>query len=139
TNHLGFKPRLEMLEGREVPTGNVTASLSGTTLLLTGVNNANIPANNDQEVIITGSGPGSVVVQGQNGTSVNLGGGPVVYDNVTNITINMNNGNDSVTIQAVEITGNLTYAGGAGSDTLTIQNGATIIGGTLSINGGAGD
>src|SRR5262245_2514978 len=138
-NRPGFKPRLELLEGREVPTGNVTASLSSGTLVLTGVNNASIPANNDQEVIITGSGPGSVVVQGLNGSSVNLGGGPVVYDSVTNITINMNNGNDGVTIEAVEILGNLNYNGGAGNDTITIQNGATIIGGTLNINGGAGD
>ena len=113
-----FSPRVELLEGREVPTGNVTGAFNANsgTLTLTGVNSNVIPADNDQDFLIAGLGQGSVSVQGQNGTTVNLGGGPVIYNGVKTITVNMNNGNDIVTVQGVEITGNMTVNQGEGSD-----------------------
>src|SRR5581483_10272592 len=91
-------------------------------------------------ITITGVAQDAVSIQGNNGTTVNLGGGPADYANVVNIVINMNNGDDIVTATNLALSGKLTFNGGAGNDSLTLDGtiGANVIG-ALTYSGGDGN
>src|SRR5262245_8782758 len=156
---------LQLLEGREVPAGNVTGFLSTTGVLtLTGVNGPG--ALSDQNFLISGNGTDSVIVDGNTAslTTINLGGGPVIYSGVKAIVINLQSGNDTVTFNDVDLTGTVTINclsgnnsivvgdipgtvshfgslivnGGSGDDAVLIHNGTHVIDGELRITGGNG-
>jgi len=137
---------LQPLEGRLVPAGNITASVSATGLLLmTGDADAN-----DVTVTVT---PTNVTLTGNAGTTVNGSATPAVLGLVKSIKADLKGGNDTLSIDgtasfsvpgAVGITlgdgdntlnlvttgkidlGALTIKAGDGSDTVNIQGGAGL-------------
>lgn len=90
---LGF----ETLEERILLAGDVTAVLSGATLIITGDGNAN-------DIAIAQDESGNITVQGNDGTSINQNssGSPVAFAGVTNVSISLNGGDDRLTIGGEE-------------------------------------
>jgi hypothetical protein len=133
---------LQLLEGREVPAGNVTGLLSTTGVLtLTGVNG--VGALSNQNFLITGNGTDSVIVDGNTAdpTTINLGGGPVIYSGIKSIVINLQSGSDTVTFDNVDLTGVVTINGGAGPKQVVVGDtpGTASHFGSLIFNGSTGD
>ena len=159
-------PRLHALEERLTPVNDVQATLSGGTLTITTVDQLGaaevLADDNDQEFVIVGLGPGSVAVDKTANTKVN-GGTSEAFNGVTNIVIDLKQGDDKVTCKALELAGNLTFKGGDGFNQFdlnangfqtnvknvsiintgeggffVISNGVTAIHGALTVtNGGA--
>ncbi|MDH3583750.1 MAG: LEPR-XLL domain-containing protein, partial [Phycisphaerae bacterium] len=105
---------LEQLEPRLLLSGDVGAILAGTTLKLTGD-----AADND----FTVDGiSGDVVVTG-NSTTLNGGGGPLVFMGVKSIQIKLTDGgNDTVLVTDVDLEGKIDIKGGAGDNGIQIIN-----------------
>jgi hypothetical protein len=127
---------LQTLEGREVPAGNVNASLSATGLLtLVGDNAANA-------ITITATGA-SLTVTGNSGTSVN-GLFPFVtaHRAVTAVQATMNGGDDVVRIDPAAnflVSGPVAVNLGPGNNVLGLQTAGRIALGSLSVGGGTGN
>lgn len=140
---------LERLDDRTVPANLVTAQLTGTTLTIIGLNDLSdvgvLNGDNNQVVVITGKGPGSFDVD-VGGTSEFLLPGNVTstatqsFKGVTSIKIDMRLGDDLVVINQANLSGELSFNGGNGNDTLKI---GTIAGnqvfGRITINNGDGN
>lgn len=132
--------RVEILEDRTVPAGNVSATLVGNTLRILGDTQSN-------SVFVYLQG-GNVVVEGSSSTTVN-GTSSVSFlaANVAGLDIRMNDGNDSVTLGKTPPPGNtvtgltlsrlLQYNGGNGDDTLEVAS--VSVTRTTTIRGGDGD
>jgi len=127
---------LETLEGREVPAGNVTASLSPTGLLtLVGDN-----ASNAVTLQVTGT---TVTVTGNLGTTVN-GFFPLVSatGTVRAVQAAMNGGDD---VLRIDPTANFLVPGavnvnlGQGNNTLSLQTAGRLALGSLNVVAGAGN
>jgi hypothetical protein len=122
---------LEILEGRETPSGNVTAALSAGSLTVVGD-----AANN--LIAVTQYAFGDLLIQGLGGTMVN--GQPLLYlrgATLAQATFAMQGGADQVQIQNLRLPGNLTLDLGDGNDTAWLTN--ISAGGNLTVLGGAGD
>jgi hypothetical protein len=124
---LGF----EMLEPRDMLAGNVTATLAGTILTITGDTAGN-------EIRIADNADSGIVVRGI-GTTVN--GGSAVFNSnavvVSRININMKSGNDTVTYLAANLTGTLSCVGEAGNDAFAGRGGT--VGHQLLVDLGSGN
>jgi hypothetical protein len=130
--------RVEILEDRTVPAGNVSATLVGNTLRIVGD-----AQSNSVFVYLQGS---NVVVEGSSSTTVN-GTSSVSFlaANVAGLDIRMNDGNDSVTLgktpnntlTGLTLSRLLQYNGGNGDDTLEVAN--VSVARTTTIRGGDGD
>jgi xanthine dehydrogenase YagS FAD-binding subunit len=120
---------LEQLERREVLAGNVTASIRGGDLFVTGDNQGN-------DITIMRSGGSGITIVG-NGTTVN-GQAEVTLGNYRrNAVVNLNGGDDTVTFKSTfdslfTILGNLNVTTGNSND--LVQAGT---GGTLAVLGNA--
>ncbi|MBO0697245.1 MAG: hypothetical protein J2P46_02515 [Zavarzinella sp.] len=129
--------RLEVLEGREVPAGNVTASLVGGRLTITGDDQDNVI----QSLLVTGTAvtvtpDGSTSVNGQTaGTAVTLPGA------ATSLTANLLGGNDSLAIDPNSdfvLTGAATFNLGSENNTLNLTTSGRITLGGLVVTSGPG-
>ncbi|MDW7995997.1 MAG: hypothetical protein RMI91_15225, partial [Gemmatales bacterium] len=110
--------RIEPLEGRSLPAGNVTATLIAGTLRIVGD-----AAGNDITVNVIGS---SVVVTGNSGTGTTVNGvsTPASFPatQVKALDIRMNDGNDEVEVDGLNLTRTSSLRGGDGDDDFTIMN-----------------
>jgi hypothetical protein len=126
---------LQTLEGRDVPAGNVFASLSATGVLtLVGDNAANAVT-----IRITGT---SVTVAGDPGTTVD--GLPLVSAPraVQAVQAAMNGGNDVVRIDPTAnffVPGSVAVNLGEGTNSLSLQTAGRIVLGSLAVAGGTGN
>ena len=97
---LGF----ESLEGRLMMAGNVAANVTGGDLVLTGDNAGNI-VEIRQVQLNNAPIPGRFLVTGLNGTTIN-GQASQVFQNVNDdFRINLNGGNDRVTLRCIHVPG----------------------------------
>jgi len=104
---------LECLEARDVPAGNITASLVGHTLRLFG-------DAVDNNIVIRGDGPGIVEMQGVN-TQVNGGNGKLTFSGVQSLWVDAADGNDTVRTKSLKLT-DLTILGGQGDDIILVAD-----------------
>ena len=118
--------QVESLEDRQMLAGDVDVFVRGNNLVISGDG-----ADNNIEVI---SSEGLVQVVGNGETTVNGGDTALNVDDVRNLTIRMNGGDDNV-IVSIRPNGNLNFRGGAGNDHIDV-NGA---GNNLTMRGGTGD
>lgn len=101
------------------------------------------------DVVITTNDQGQVVISGENGTTIDESS-PFITDNgdgtytvtepVDDLTIDMGGGDDSVTVEDLNLSGNLSITtdnGGNGFDTVVLTNVSTD--GTLDISTGGGN
>jgi hypothetical protein len=122
---------LEVLEGRETPSGNVTASLAAGNLAIIGDAGNNL-------IAVTQYAFGDLLIQGLGGTTVN--GQPVLYfrgANLAQATFAMQGGADQMQIQNLRLAGSLNIDLGDGNDTAWLTN--ISAGASFTVLGGAGD
>jgi hypothetical protein len=120
----------EPLEQRENPAGNVTAFLSGGTLVALG-------DAADNAVGIQQTAAGDIWMIGLNGTTVN--GRSVVFVGrgfLTGVNVQMNGGNDFVELFNLFVGGDIAVQGGTGNDTIRL---AALTGRNIAVDAGAGD
>jgi hypothetical protein len=126
---------VQTLEGREVPAGNVVASLSGAGLLtLVGDN-----ASNALTIRVTGA---SVTVTGNAGTTVNGQASVTAAAVVRGVQATMNGGDDAVRIDPAAnllLSGPVTVNLGPGNNTLGLLTAGRLTLGSLSVTGGTGN
>jgi hypothetical protein len=111
------RARFECLENRNLMAGNVTATLTGGMLLLTGDNNAN-------GLVVHQTGSNRFQVQGV-ATHIKFGAQNAysfTFSGVTDIAFNMRGGNDSVTVYNSSLTGSMAAEMGTGNDALSVTN-----------------
>ncbi|HEY2416044.1 MAG TPA: hypothetical protein VGI40_27630, partial [Pirellulaceae bacterium] len=110
----GRKCKFESLENRQMMAGDVVASVHAGTLFIKGDNLSN------GITITAGAIPNQVIITGTtvagSGTTVNgLTNTPVAVNNVTkSMKINMQAGNDVVTVNNLTVNGSTKIKGGAG-------------------------
>jgi len=124
--------RIDRLESRALPSGNVTAVLAGSTLTFEG----DIESN---AVVVTQDENGDVRVTGLSGTTIN-GERSILFraedlPDGLNVVARGNAGNDSLTIRGLTLEGTLTVSGNEGHDTVRVL-GADL--GGLILDGGTG-
>ena len=118
----------EALEQREMLAGNVTVVVDGDDVLIRGDGSAN-------SVQVSFSETGELVVEGGDGTVI-TGGDTGVQ--VSNLTIRLGGGDDTLTIDSDPLSGirgNLTVIGNAGDDAITLRG---AVEGTTEIRTGGG-
>ena len=134
------RPRLtvEPLEGRDVPAGNVTATLAGGVLTLTGDDQANVIST----LTLTA---GHAIIAPDAGTSIN-GKPPGTTEDLpataTKLTARLLGGNDSLTIEGnaeFVLTQGASFDLGEGDDTLTLSTTGKVQLGGLKVVGGEGN
>lgn len=134
----GHRSWVPQLESRALLAGTAIVTQSGGTLTITGVDDltpAGITGNlNDQVITIVGGAAGAVTVAGV-GTTVTGAG---FYSGVTAIKFDLKLGNDQATLTNVLITGALTYLGGDGNNTLSLEGAASHTYGSISVTNGDG-
>jgi hypothetical protein len=129
-------PRLEALEGRDVPAGNVTASLLGGRLTITGDDR-----DNTLTLLVT---PAAVTVTPDATTSVNrqAPGTPAVLPGpATSLAANLHGGADRLSIDPGSdfvLAGAAAVNLGDGDNTLTLSTGGRITLGSLAVTSGPG-
>lgn len=134
---LGRRKRcfLERLEPREVMAGNVSASIAGGNVVLSGD-----PLGN--QVTIARNSPTSITITGIN-TTINGGNKPITFNGFQrDLTVNLNAGNDIVRFvnssdSVFQVLGNLTVKTGDGADQVHFAQ--VSVGGKLSVDTGAGN
>ncbi len=149
--HLGTRRRsephwkLQQLEPREIPAGLVTAVQSSGLLAIAGLDDLS-PAGvtgglNDQEILIAGTGAGSFDVSVVNGTQFQgTAATTLSFSGVTAIKLDMRQGNDIVTVNNANLSGDLSFLGGNGNDSLVIGGAAGNQSfGSVTIKNGDGD
>ncbi len=120
----------ETLEKRSMLAGNVTASVVSGNLLITGDNSANI-------ITVQQNANGNWQITGA-ATKINGSNKAFTATGVTGaVSINLNGGNDSLTMVSGNVTNNLTILMGAGNDAAALAN--IQIGTFLHFEGGAGN
>jgi triacylglycerol lipase len=102
---------VESLEARQLLAGDVLASVTGSTLSITGDATAN-------EIVISESS-GTLQVTGLNGTNVTTDGN---FNRVRTISIDLHEGDDSIEVRDATLSRNLLVGGGAGSKSIVIDN-----------------
>jgi Ca2+-binding RTX toxin-like protein len=151
TAHGSPSPTLERRETRATPAGNVTAQVSGGSILLTG-------DAGDNQIILQQTRTGAVIVSGINGTTVNgrqsvslgsgtpsgvfadLGDGPdylQVFDLFAgSLVVVGGNGDDSLYFTNSRAIGNVEVYGGADNDTVFLSGVQAL--NIIGLDGGAG-
>jgi hypothetical protein len=127
----GRKINLESLEQRKLMAGDVAAAFDGTLLTVEG-------DNFDNQIAITRTVVGDVVITGQNGTLVN-GLPSVRYPRaqLNAMEVRMEGGNDTVALRSLQVANDLFVDMGAGNDRLTAP--ASTIGANMAVMGGEGN
>jgi hypothetical protein len=127
-----FSPRLERLETRVVPVGNVTAMVLNGTLYVAGdaLNNA---------VRMQSIGAGAVTISATDGTTaVNGQFGPLTLGGVAGVvSINLGDGNNQLDLSGLSVTKELFIGMGSGDDTVSLTN--VSVGKSIAIVTGAGN
>jgi len=141
-----FRPLVEWLESRETPAGNVNVTFAAGVLNINAVDDLTgagiLAGNNNQQIVIQGTGAGSFDVTGEPGTKINgVDGGKFSKAGVTAINVNMKLGNDRVSVFGADLSGKLSIIGGAGNDEVRLgkNNVDTSTFGSVSIANGDGD
>lgn len=137
----GFGQGFEGLEDRTLLAANVSATLVGGTLYVTGdatvnditVNGAGVAG----EVNVTIAGLGQTLAQSG---GVTVSGTQASFTGVTDVVIKGNDGNDIINVADINISGNLNANGNAGTDSVSLQSllADTTIGGGVVLFGGGG-
>jgi hypothetical protein len=125
--------RLEALEERIAPAGNVIVAVSGGNLTVTGDELGN-------DITITQGDPGvqSLLITPNDGTTIGGEAGALTVDGVTgSVTLKMGDGDDTVAFDGVLIAANASFDGGGGDDGLLLADCA--IGGSVKAKGGDGE
>jgi len=125
--------RMEQLEQRSVMAGDVTVSLSGNVVKITGDGDLN-------DIIITGAPNGEITVEsGSDATTINGLTDPVNVATQSDLRIVMNGGDDIVTFNGNggDLQRDLYFDGGSGDNTFELAGGYTI-GRRLTIINAAG-
>lgn len=128
------KIRLESLESRQLMAGDVVVALEGSLLTVAG-------DDFDNQISLTRTLAGDVVVAGQNGTLIN-GLPSVRFPRVelNALEVRMEGGNDTVVLRGLQIANDANVDLGAGNDRLTAPaTAASTIGGNLSVLGSEGN
>ena len=108
-----FRPSLESLEGRKLMAGDVVAALEGSFLRVEG-------DNLDNQITISQTLQGDVIVAGQNGTRINgLTAVRFVRPQLNAMEVRMEGGQDLVSLRGLTIANDLFVDLGAGNDRLT--------------------
>ena len=107
---------------------NLTTNISGSGFLT--INGTDV----DDNIVVTGTGPGSIEVS----DGANDGAPVGSFDGVTGLRINGKNGINHVSLVLVDIPNTLALNGGGADDKLIIANSLTV-GGSLSIDLGGGN
>ena len=131
--------RLEALETRQLMAGdigivtdNVTAAFEGNNLVIEG-------NHLDNEIKVSQDGFGNLTVQGLNGTTINGNNTPTVFLGGDgwidgDVIINMGSGDDKVTVQGLQISGDLSIFGHTGEDFVMVTQ--TTVGDNALVHGG---
>jgi hypothetical protein len=128
------KIRVESLEQRQLMAGDVMAALEGSLLTVEG-------DNFDNQVAITRTAIGDIVIAGQNGTLIN-GLPSVRFPRVAlnSLEVRMEGGNDSVALRGLQVANDVNVDLGAGNDRLTSPSTTpSTINGNLSVWGNEGN
>lgn len=128
------KPQLESLENRALFAGDVLVALEGSYLRVEG-------DNLDNQIAITRTAVGDVVVSGQNGTLVNgRTSFRLANPSINAMDIQMQGGNDVVTLRGVAVANDLTIGLGQGNDRITAPVTTPVsIGANLAVFGDEGN
>ncbi len=132
--NLGRKINFESLEQRQLMAGDVVAALEGSLLKVEG-------DNFDNQIAITRTVTGDIVIAGQNGTLIN-GLPSVRYPRVqlNAMEVRMEGGNDTVTLRSLQVANDLFVDLGAGNDRLTAPAAApSTIGANMAVMGSEGN
>lgn len=119
----------QRLENRELLAGNVTVSLQGDLLQITGDGGSN-------EIQVFGIANGRAQVFGLAGTAINGQGSFVANAPVRNVSLQMGGGDDSVLVENLVMTGYIDADLGAGNDSLNLRHNNVR---AVAVNGRAGD
>ncbi len=103
---------VERLESRQLLAGDVLATVSGSTLFVTGDSQAN-------NVIVSQVGNELQVVSGADSTSVAVNGS---LSGVSTVSVDLGDGNDVIEFRDLDISRNLLVGGGSGSKLIVIDN-----------------
>jgi cyclophilin family peptidyl-prolyl cis-trans isomerase len=127
-----FLPRVENLEDRTVPSGNVTAAANGGSLVVTGDNAGN-------KILVASMGDDAVLIRSVDGTTtINGQAGPVVVDGLDGgYHFDMLGGDDTLFFDNPRHDGFLSVDLGDGNDTFILNNSDARM--WTSIFGGAGN
>lgn len=129
-----FRLKVESLESRRLMAGDVSAALEGGFLRVEG-------DNLDNQIAISQTVAGDVVVAGQNGTLINgLASVRFVRPSLNALEVRMEGGNDTVTLRGVQVANDMFVDLGAGNDRVTAPlNSPVLIGANASIYGSEGN
>jgi FKBP-type peptidyl-prolyl cis-trans isomerase len=120
----------QQLESRQLLAGNVNVTLQGDILQING-------DFADNEIHVTGISNGRAQVFGLGGTTINGGNSGFVSSGpVRNVSMQMGNGDDSVTVENLVLSGFIDVDLGVGNDSLTLRHMNVR---SLNVNGRAGD
>lgn len=123
-----FLSSIEPLEDRIAPANNVLTSFIGGTLTITTVDlfdeAAILTGDNNQNFQIIGTAPGSVSVHMSGATTINGGAADANFTGVTNIVVDLKEGNDFLVCKHVDIPGDFTFKGGDGGNSLQFDGDA---------------
>lgn len=130
---LNYAPRVESLESRKLMAGDVAVALEGSFLRIEGDALSN-------QIAIVQNAAGDVIVSGQTGTRINgLPAVRFVRPQLESLSIEMADGNDTVSIQGVRTTNDFFADLGAGDDRLTSALANPVsIGANMFMQGGLG-
>jgi hypothetical protein len=139
-----FQPSFDPLEDRLTPAGNVTASVVAGTLRITGDALANavlIAQSGFKQFKVIGSFDANLLATSINGTP----NGVFVANNVTNVSANLNAGDDELTFDAffgpLTVPGNVSINMGAGNNNFSAVGPGNFLSifGNLTVINGAGN
>lgn len=129
-----FRLMVESLESRRLMAGDVSVALEGSFLRVEG-------DNLDNQIAISQTVAGDVVVAGQNGTLINgLASVRFVRPALNAMEVRMEGGNDTVTLRGVQVANDMFVDLGAGNDRVTSPlNSPVLIGANANIYGSEGN
>ncbi len=129
-----FRPRLESLEDRKLMAGDVQAALEGSLLIVEG-------DALDNQLAITQTASGDVILSGQNGTTINgLPSVRFLRPQLNAMEVLLHDGNDSIAFRGVQVANDLYVDLGSGNDRLTSSIASPMfVGANASIYGSAGN
>jgi hypothetical protein len=124
--------RLEQLEDRIAPAGNITAVVTHGNLVITGDSEANSFYITQPDPLVQDFVIESMV------TSINHQNTPQTMHDVTgSVAIVLNGGTDLVDINGIRVAGKVVLAGGDGDDYMFLKN--STVAGSVTYSGGTGD
>ncbi len=116
------KLRFESLENRQMMAGDVTAAVAGGVLTITGDT-----AANDISLLPTGIA-NTFLVRGNNGTTVNMAAGFLAVGVTSDVTIDLDDGDDILSVNNVVLPANLNIVDSfAGTNTVNLGVGGSIL------------